>query len=501
MNVNTNSTPSVAAPLTDSTVNPLSRRNFLRWSGGCSGLSSTAMLSQLLNLQLSGSAIAAGTGPSDYKALVCIFLLGGNDSHNMLAPYSGQEYDDYVRARGGLHRDVRAGVALDKEARGEKGPELLPIDIGGGRQLGVHHAMPHLRDLYNGGKAAIVANVGSLVEPTTRANYKTVTKPRGLFSHNDLQSHWQTAVPQSRQETTGWLGRMADLMTAESNKNPAIGMNISLDGLNLMQTGRGLVPYVINHSGSKPVRGLGYSSRGNDIYTEVTKKLYPSAVDSELSSMHSSLLERSLAKSWRSSIDAVNEYNRVVPNGTMTKFPSNPLARDLAAVARTIRARTKLGHGRQTFFVGVGGWDHHSDMIDGHDAKLADLSRAIKAFHDETIAMGIEDAVTTFTASDFGRTLSTNGNGTDHAWAGNHFVIGGSVKGGKVYGEYPQSLAPGNPQDLGRGRLIPTTSVDEYSAELASWFGVAASDLPDVLPNLRNFWTPGGSTGPLGFMG
>ena len=454
----------------------------------------------MLNLQLSSAVMAESSSLSGYKAMVCIFLSGGNDSFNMVAPFTASEHNDYVSARGGLADGSGGGLALDRNGNGSRGPQLLPIDIGGGRQLGIHATMPEIRDLYQLGDAAVVANVGSLIEPTTKANYQSVAKPLGLFSHADLIKHWQTAVPQSRQEVTGWGGRMAELLTPSTSLDPRVSMNISIESTNTFQSGNQLVPYVVGINGASEIGGLHGSSRFNPIYEDMTNHLYPSTNDGVLSSLYSSMLERTLAGSRKMNLDAASHFNAAISGEPTTSFPSSNLGARLKMVAKTIAGRAALGHGRQTFFVGIGGWDHHDGLNEKQDAMLADLSQCIRAFYDETVAMGVANDVTTFTASDFGRTLSSNGDGSDHAWGGNHLVIGGGVDGGKVFGEYPESLAPGNNVELGRGRIIPTTSVDEYCAELACWFGVSASDLTDVLPNIGNFWTPGGSAGPLGFL-
>ncbi|TWT82581.1 hypothetical protein CA13_40440 [Planctomycetes bacterium CA13] len=471
-------------------LNPLSRRNFLKWSGGCGALSSTAVLSQLLNLQLTQSAVADQADGSDYKALVCVFLLGGVDSFNVVAPHVQSEYDDYAA--------IRSNLALPRE-------ELKPINVDianpSSRTLGLHKGMEKMQLLYNAGNAAVVANVGSLVFPTTKANYDTVKLPLGLFSHSDLIQHWQTSVPQSRSQVTGWGGRMADLLSSTTNGNPNISMNMALGSLNIFQTGNDVVPYVVNSNGATSLYGYGSNNVRDRIYTRLINDMYPSVADDALGQIYSDLLQRTLAKTKKVSIDAALEFNNATSADTSITFPSTSLGDKLKMVAKTINGRSTIGQGRQIFFVSAGGWDHHDEVLVNQEGMLPMVSDAIDAFYQETEAMGVSDCVTTFTASDFGRTLTSNGNGSDHAWGGNHFVVGGAVKGGKVYGNYPESLAPDNNQDVGRGRLIPTTSVDEYNAELAMWFGIANNqDLEDVLPNIRNFYAGGASTGPLGFL-
>lgn len=472
-----------------------SRRNFMKLSGGCAALSSTSILSQMLNLQMTSSVMAQDGDTSDYKALVCVFLHGGIDSYNVLAPFEDEEHAAYAA--------TRTNLALEKS-------DLLEVDSGDGRRLGVHNGMPEMRDLYNQGKLAFLANVGSLIHPTTKQNYNSVQKPLGLFSHSDLQQHWQTAVPQSRSQFTGWGGRIADMLNSDHNSNPNVSMNISLSNLNLFQSGTDVIPYVVQASGATRLNGYssGYQPgtgglwRRDAIYTRLSDHVFPSTNDSALGEVYSDLLAQSYAKTKRISINAAIEYNEATAGDTTTAFPNTSLGSRMEMIAKTIRARTTLGQSRQIFFVTLGGWDHHDEVINAQANLLPQVSQALKAFYDETVEMGVADKVTTFTASDFARTLSSNGNGSDHAWGGNHFVMGGAVNGGSVFGEYPETLARNNDLDLGRGRLIPTMSVDEYNAELAMWFGVPNNEsLVDVLPNIRNWYSAGASAGPIGFMG
>jgi uncharacterized protein (DUF1501 family) len=457
----------------------LDRRSFMKFSGGCAALSSTSLLSTLVNLKLTNSAIAA-SDTSGYKALVCVFLLGGIDSYNMLAPYQGTEYTDYVAARSNL--------ALTQA-------QMLPV-VSEGRTLGLHGAMPEIQALYNTGKAAFVANVGSLVEPTTKQNYNQVRRPLGLYSHSDLVQHWQSSVPQSRTQLSGWGGRMADMLTDTVNQNPHIAMNISLGSLNLFQTGADVVPYVVQTNGATTLAGYPNTSTNRDgIFTRFT--------NDALSQTYGDLLEKSYSGIRRGSIQAALDYNSSTSaiNLSPLVFPNTGLGNQLQMVARTIGARAALGHSRQIFFVTLGGWDHHANLLNLQNGLLPQVSQAMKVFYDATVQLGVQNDVVAFTCSDFARTLNSNGDGSDHAWGGNHLVVGGAVRGGKVYGNYPTTLAPNNSLDMGRGRLIPTTAVDQYNGELARWFGLANdSTLVDVLPNIRNFYSSSSSGGPLGFL-
>jgi uncharacterized protein (DUF1501 family) len=468
-----------------------SRRNFLKFSGGCAALSSTSILSTLLDLRLTKAAMAAGGDLTGYKALVCVFLHGGIDSFNMLVPYEDQEYTDYTT--------VRSNLAIPKAS-------LLMIQDRHLRRFGIHPAMPEIKTLYDGGKLAFVANLGSLVVPTTKANYNSVPKPVGLYSHSDLIQHWQTSIPQSRTQVTGWAGRMADMVTDRVNHTSAISMNISLSGLNILETGQVVIPYTIGTGGATVLSGYSKTT------TTPRDRLFTRYTDSVLAETYGNLLERSYAGVRRGAIDGAAMFNAATSSTTLqTVFPNTTLGNQLRMVARAIANRGndkslapvpgKLNVGRQIFFVVIGGWDHHSDLINAQNNQLPVVSQALKAFYDATVELGVADKVTTFTASDFARTLNSNGVGSDHAWGGNHMVMGGAVQGRHVYGTYPSTLAPGNILDMGRGSLIPTTSVDSYNAELALWFGLNNdSYLEAVLPNVRNFYQASNQNMPIGFL-
>jgi uncharacterized protein (DUF1501 family) len=415
---------------------------------------------------------------------VCLFFFGGIDSYNVLTPYDDAEYDAYST--------IRTNLAIPKE-------DLIPITDPGGRQFGLHPGMAPIAGLYESGKATFVANVGSLIEPTDKADYTAKRSlPLGMFSHSDFIQHWQTSVPQSRSQVTGWAGRMADMLTDTSNDNPNISMNIALNSLNILQTGSTVSPYVIDSGGATTLYGYSHST-GN-----VANKIYTQATDGLLSQTYNDLLEQAFSDRRRGSIDGAASFNSAVSGVELqTPFPDSGLGNQFKMVAKAIAARKTLGQTRQIFFVSVGGWDHHDGLITKQEGMLPMVSSAMRAFYDATEELKIASDVTTFTASDFGRTLSSNGDGSDHAWGGNQMVMGGSVNGAKpsqIYGQYPLTLEPDNDLDVGRGRLIPSTSVDEYNAELACWFGIPNdASLEGVLPNVRNFFPAGGAT-PLGFL-
>ena len=478
----------------DRTERPLDRRDFLRRTA-C--LSSVSIASTLTSLQLTGSVLAAAPIPTDYKALVCIFLYGGNDSYNMLIPYDSEEYANYLSIR---YPQDSAGLAIPHD-------ELLMIgDANSSRNFGLHPSMSGLQSLYNAGKVAFVANVGSLVEPTSREDYDNDQNlPLGLFSHSDFTRHWQTSTPSTRTGVTGWGGRMADILTDPSSYNDAIGMSIAVNSLNLMQTGSQVYPYVVNNNGATESEGYKYDW-GPDV-------IFRRSLNDALSRAQPNLVRKTYADATSQAIEAAALYNQTTEDITLaTAFPENELGRQLERVARTIGAAGSFNKSRQIFFVSIGGFDNHADLIGPHAVLMDEVSTAMSAFYDATVELGVESKVTTFTASDFARTLASNGSGSDHGWGGNQIVMGGAVSGGGIYGQYPATLelnnptgvyppVMNNPLDVYRGSLIPTTSVDEFSAELAMWFGIQNNaDLENVLPNIRNFFAAGGTQGPLGML-
>ncbi|MEM8960880.1 MAG: DUF1501 domain-containing protein [Acidobacteriota bacterium] len=468
---------------------PISRRRFLG-QASCTAVGATSLFSSLLNLRAAGAlaatrppVVSAGPLPgNDYRALVYLFLAGGNDSFNMLVPRGPAEYAEYAAIRGDLALPVGS---------------LLPITpaTSDGREYGVHPGMPEVQQLFNTGQLAFLANVGSLVEPTTKTAIiaGSANLPLGLYSHSDQIMHWQTSLPDQR-ASLGWAGRTADLLRA-SNTDNTVSMNISLAGTNVFQAGSQVVSYAIQPTGNGSIGPTGYNG------TQTVDQLRTAAINSMLDQQYQSLFMDTFAKGKRAAIDSHLLFSGAV--GAVapftTTFSDNPISQSFQMVARTIAARQTLGARRQTFFILFGGWDHHDEVINAQAEMLPVVSKALGEFHDVLTELGVLDRVVTCTASDFARTLTSNGQGSDHAWGGNHMVMGGPVVGGDIYGTYPQLYAD-NDLDTGRGRLIPTTSCDEYFAELALWLGVAPSDLATVLPNIGRFYTPG-SGPPIGFLG
>jgi uncharacterized protein (DUF1501 family) len=469
---------------------PVSRRRFLG-QASCAAISSLPVLNTLLGLRLAEGVANAGTPPSgEYRALVCLFLNGGNDSFNMLVPREASAYAAY--------RASRADLGLTPE-------QLLDIQPIGLPAYGVHSGMPEIASLFTAGKAAFVANVGTLIEPVAnRAQVEQNLKrlPLGLYSHSDQTEQWQTGIPHSR-SGVGWGGRMADLIR-QLNFNQTVPMQISLDGGNVWQTGNTVAEYAITPDGA--VGLTGYNAAWEQ-YQDVPNTL-GAAVDSQLAQQYTNLLAQTFNTRKRQALDAYNVFSAATaaPLPAGVTFPNTQTGRKLAMVARSIQGRVGIGATRQTFFVQRGGWDHHDDVLLNQGVMLPEISTAIGAFQQAMAAMGLENQVTLFTASDFGRSLTSNGRGSDHAWGGNQLVVGGAVKGRRIHGLFPDlTVNPdngptANPLDVGRGRLIPTTSCDQFFAELALWLGVSKTNLPLVLPNIGNFYEIAGSSPPLGFL-
>jgi uncharacterized protein (DUF1501 family) len=457
------------------------RRSFIK-QVNCAAVGGSSIASTLFSLRMTAGA-AAGSAPTGYKALVCLFLSGGNDSFNMLVPRDATAYSEYSTVRGGTGG---GGLALDRDT------QLLPISSANQpfTDFGLHHHLPFLQTRYNAGDLAFVANVGTLVEPTTLAQYNagTTLTPVGLFSHADEQVHWQTLVPQVRGAgPKGWAGRVADIMTA-ANASGSVGMNISLSGNNVFQVGPSSIPYITDH-------------KGTVLLKDYDNPAYANAVDAMLAQQYGNLFQKTLSGSNRSAIDTAVAFDAAVsPFDFSADFPSTNTGDRLRAITEVLAARTTLGMDRQIFFLERGGWDTHNEVLLTQDTLFTEINDAIESFWNKLGALGLQNDVVLFTASDFGRTLTSNGAGSDHAWGGNAFLMGGAVNGGTIYGQYPE-LATGNPLDVGRGRLLPTTAVDEYCAELASWFGVQPGELPTIFPNAVNFFDPLTAPHPLGILG
>ncbi len=474
----------------------INRRTFLG-QASCAAIGATTLFSTLLNLKTLNAAAAFNSslfaGPEDYKALVCIMFSGGIDSFNMLVPRSNTAYAEYAKTRSNLalaQTDLRA-IALQK-------PDPQ------GRTFGFHPSMANMQTLFEAGKLAYVSNVGTLVRPMNKYEYYngSVQAPLGLYSHSDQQQQWQTGVPHAR-AAIGWGGKIADLMTS-ANNNQTISMNISLGGSNIFQSGENTVEYSID-----PFNGSTGIERYHDD-SQFLLRLRKEAIDSMMQPGYEDIFKNSFVKTIKTAIDGNEMLSNVLDNAPQfnTPFTSNHyFSRSLEMVAKTIAGRNTLDVKRQIFFVEMGGWDMHDELIDNQRDLLAVVDEALGKFYLALEQLGVTDQVTTFSLSEFSRTLTSNGNGTDHAWGSNVFVMGGAVKGKQIYGQYP-SLALSNdnwnsdtnPLDVGGGVFLPTTSTDEYFAELALWYGVPKSDLALLFPNIGYFYNPMSGTSPIGFL-
>lgn len=450
-------------------MSKLNRREFLARSVAAAAFAGTpgAAFSQV---------IGGGGSFGDYRALVCVFLFGGNDSFNMLVPRSNAEYSVYANARQNL-----------AVAQGD----LLPIApaVPDGVDYGLHPSMAGMQALFDTGAAAFVANVGPLIEPTTRDQFLqgSVELPPQLFSHNDQQDQWQS-LKGIGQSATGWAGRMADLIRTNV-AGQQMATNASLFGANLFQAADETVAYVMGPNG--PVQFEGFSLDPNDLLYQ-QRAAFRRVVDAD----YGSIYERAFADVQRRAIEAADTVSAAIASAPTlsTTFPQTQLGAQLSTVARLVAVRETLGMQRQVFFVAAGGFDSHDNQNEDQPGLLGGISEGIRAFYDATVELGVSESVTTFTQSDFGRTLTSNGDGTDHAWGGNQIVAGDAVQGQRIFGDYPL-LEIGGSEDVGGGRLIPSTSADQYAATLARWFGIPDQDLDLVAPNIGNFVTR-----DLGFM-
>ena len=456
-------------------MNPLylSRRDLLKL-----GIHAATTAGALGTLGAFQRAMAA-SDTSGYKALVCLFLLGGNDGHNTLVPRDGTAYNTYAARR--------ATLALARES-------LLAINPGnaGGQAYGLHGSVPGLQSLFESGRLAWVLNTGTLAVPTSVAQFRaqSVPLPLNLFSHNDQQQAWMTSTPTST-EPYGWAGRINDLLR-DQGFNPQLSLNVSLTGSNLWQGGRKTLGYAMNANGAAQFNAIrfgqngGASGRRADAFRALLAQGRSDA----------NLFTQEFAGVGQRAIDSAEFVTAGLASvgDPATAFPSTPLGGQLRMVARMIRARGALQARRQMFFIGVGGYDTHDTQLRDQAARLSDLSQCVKAFDDCMVESGISNDVTLFSAADFGRTLTTNGDGSDHGWGNHHFVVGGAVRGKSFYGSFPD-LAANSADDGGDGRLVPRLASDQYAATLARWWGVSDGDLDLVFPNLRNF-----NTRNLGFL-
>nr|WP_321361718.1 DUF1501 domain-containing protein [uncultured Hyphomonas sp.] len=452
----------------------ISRRHLLKGIGA--GALSAATLTTLGNA-MHGFQSANAAEVTDYKALVCIFMLGGCDTHDVLLPYDQTSYDSF--------RNIRASMFGRYNGSRDRN-QLLPLspvnssDFGG-REFAMPPEMSGLHGLFESGEAAFVANTGPLIRPLNRTQWesRSVPVPKQLFSHNDQQSTWAASAPEGAQY--GWGGRFADAAVISGANNNREFSTITAGGNELFLTGQEVLPYQIGLSGADEIELLTEFDNAN--ISNLLRRHF-SATDYN----GSNLIGRDVAQIADKSVVLNEAYNEAVANlvPISTQFPQSNLASQLRAIANTIAIRDSLSVRRQVFFASIGGFDTHSTQAADLPGHLSDVSAAITAFHSAMQELGVGNSVTTFTASDFGRTLAANGDGTDHGWGSHHLVVGGAVQGQRIYGDVPPSEF-GHGQDAGNGRLIPTISVEQYAAPMGRWFGLSDSELAAALPNLSTF--------------
>ncbi len=473
---------------------PLSRRRFLG-QASCAAISSVPLLNTILNLKLANHAAAEGPF-TDRRTLVCLFLQGGCDSFNMLVPRDATRHATYSISRGNLALPLANLRTLNQDAGGD------------GQLYGLHPSCTGFQELFNGlggdtakRRLSIVTNAGTLIQPTTKAQYlaDSVPLPRALFSHSDQIDQWQTSVPQGLAQLSGWGGRAADVLHSASNTGQS-SMSISLSGNNLFQVGNSTQQFVITPGGA-----LSFTAAAGGQPTNNPLTVKNAAHRSLIEQHYANLMQESFSQLTKGSLD-LQEYfqglfNTFNESLIQTPYPANNyLGATLRTVAKTIALRAQLGLRRQTIFVGYGGWDHHGELLNTQAGMLAYLDAALLAFQKSLEELGVQNDVITFTCSDFGRTLRTNGRGTDHAWGGNALVLGGPVQGGRIVGTFPDlTLESGDDVGFG-GRMLPSTSVDKFFAELIRWFGVAPANMSYVLPNIANFYDVNSATLPIGFL-
>ena len=448
----------------------LTRRRFLKQVGG---LATGGALATALDMQ---KWAAAAPVAGDYKALVCVFLYGGNDGMGSVVPRAGEAYTNYANARGPIK--IASNTLLP----------LSPITAQTA-DLGMPAYMAEMQALFQQGKLGVVSNVGPLVVPTTRAQFQneSVPLPPNLFAHDEQQEQWQSLQSSGvTAQLTGWGGRTADLLQS-LNSNAKVSLSVSIGGTNVLQIGKSIVQYQIYPGGTIGLDG--YQASGGDQIATALRAIFSQQRGNLIDAAWNDKMTRAI-----NTEQALSGALLAAPALT-TVFPTTYFAQQLKMAAKMISISDQIGVKRQVFFTALGGFDTHGDQNTDHPVLLRDLSKAMDAFYKATVELGVAAQVTTFTSSDFGRTLKNNEQGTDHAWGNHHFIMGGAVKGGDCYGKYP-SVTLSGPDDTGdEGRWIPTTSVDQYAATLAKWFGVSATDIPLVVPNIGRF-----ASRDLGFM-
>jgi uncharacterized protein (DUF1501 family) len=496
-------------------VSVITRRDFLR-RAACAAVGTAAMTSTIRDLRFMNAALAQSS-ITNYKALVCIFLAGGNDSNNLIVPTVSSEYNNYAAIRTPVLALPQGNLLPLKKSDG-----VTDYADPDGHTFGFHPACPELQALFTAGKLAVMMNTGTLVMPITRAQYLSGgSRPPQLFSHADQVTQWQTSVP-DQPALTGWGGRCADLLNSV-NPSGEISLSVSLAGANTFEVGNIVSQYAVSTSGAislNNVSGARLAALTNILglpYPNMQAQAYSGVAEHTINTgalLNNAITNSASTNFWTNGFSS----SITTPNGGNT-FTSG-LSQQLKMIARLIDAGNRATNGappgfgmkRQIFFCQVGGYDLHSGqtnfsnnnpgnvILGAHANLFAELSQSLKYFQSAMEQLGLQDQVTVFTASDFGRTFPSNGQGSDHGWGSHHLILGGSgggvgsVLGGKTYGKFP-TLTVNGPDDTGTGRWIPTTATDQYFATIASWFGVDSGNIPVVFPNIGRF-----ATANLGFM-
>ena len=485
-----------------SELSKATRREFMKKAGALSVMQAATPLAASLSLMNNAAAQTASS--TDYKALVCVFMYGGNDHYDTVVPYRQDLYNAYntIRGQGDICGDYR-GIALARE-------KLRPLYSYFSREPldhALHPAMDSMQNLFNEGRAGIVMNVGPLLRPTNLAQFqsKSFPLPPNLLSHNNQQAYWQTAI-KGEEAPTGWGGRMADLFLSNDDNLKNSLTCISVTGDALFLSGNKAISTKMSTAGVATINPL--STRWHNTYGnpqaawDMIKTLSTSSGNHMLTAQYAQVMSRSMATydvvSSKIGTDPITDSSHAyMPsahdqdpktkyNSTNIKTESTPLAEQLEMVARLIQQSPHMNMNRQVFMVGVGGFDLHDNLVSRHPKLLKMVSDACAEFDAAMQSMGMGDKVTTFTASDFGRTLTSNGDGSDHGWGSHHFVLGGAVNGRQFYGTAPL-MAVKHPQSIGSGILIPTTSLEQMFVPLASWFGVSQGNMDSVFPNAKYF--------------
>jgi uncharacterized protein (DUF1501 family) len=483
-------------------ISDLSRREFIRRTA-CAAVGTVAMTSAIRDLRFMNAAVAQ-SAINDYKAMVCIFLQGGNDSNNLIIPTMPSEYNNYASIRTPV-------LAIPQSA-------VLPVTSldSDGNAYGLHPSCPELQTLFGEGKLAFLFNTGTLVYPITRAQYlgNTQPTPPQLFSHADQQTQWQTSIP-DQPPLTGWGGRCADLLQSVQPNAP-ISLMVTLAGANTFEVGSFVSQYSVSTSGAVSLDLPGRPGGGASTnrlpalmnilglpYTNLQSQAYASVAEQAINT--GSLLNNAIAGTAGTYWTYPFPTKISAPEGgaafNSTLSPQLQMVARLIAAGSTPVSSGGFGMKRQIFFVQVGGYDLHTGqteysagspnnvLVGAHSNLLAELSQSMYAFQRAMEQIGLSNNVTSFTASDFGRTFPSNGGGSDHGWGSHHLILGGAVNGQRTYGAFP-ILTVNGPNDTNTGRWIPTTAIDQYFATLATWFGVDSGNLSTVFPNLYRFPTP-----------